>query len=104
MVCTLHQILLGWSNHLGEICMAFSMHGLGEKFVGKLKGRSPSCVLCRPVVMIYVSVLVFWVVTPCGLVGRYQRFGGTYSVLCPEDGGSMFFRNVGISLQVHTAL
>jgi hypothetical protein len=22
--------------------------------------------------------LVFWVVTPCGLVGRSQRFGGTY--------------------------
>jgi hypothetical protein len=25
-----------------------------------------------------MSMLVFWVVTPCGLVGRYQRFGGTY--------------------------
>jgi hypothetical protein len=24
------------------------------------------------------SKLVFWVLTPCGLVGRYQRFGGTY--------------------------
>jgi hypothetical protein len=23
-------------------------------------------------------MLVFWVVTPCGLVGRYQCFGGTY--------------------------
>jgi hypothetical protein len=22
-----------------------------------------------------MSMLVFWVVTPCGLVGRYQRFG-----------------------------
>jgi hypothetical protein len=26
-------------------------------------------------------VLVFWVVTPCGLVGRFQRFGETY---CPH--------------------
>jgi hypothetical protein len=25
-----------------------------------------------------LSKLVFWVVTPCRLVGRYQRFGGTY--------------------------
>jgi hypothetical protein len=25
-----------------------------------------------------MSMLVFWVVTSCGLVGRYQRFGGTY--------------------------
>jgi hypothetical protein len=23
-------------------------------------------------------LLAFWAVTPCGLVGRYQRFGGTY--------------------------
>jgi hypothetical protein len=23
-------------------------------------------------------MLVFWVVALCGLVGRYQRFGGTY--------------------------
>jgi hypothetical protein len=25
-----------------------------------------------------MSLLVFWVVIPCGLVGGYQRFGGTY--------------------------
>jgi hypothetical protein len=25
-----------------------------------------------------ISMLVFWVATSCGLVGRYQRFGGTY--------------------------
>jgi hypothetical protein len=25
-----------------------------------------------------LSILFFWVVTPCGLVGRYQRFGETY--------------------------
>jgi hypothetical protein len=24
-----------------------------------------------------LSVLVFWVVMPSGLIGRYQRFGGT---------------------------
>jgi hypothetical protein len=42
-----------------------------------------------------MSILVLWVVMLCGLVGRY---------LSPEDGGSMFLRNVGIYLQVHTAL
>jgi hypothetical protein len=52
-----------------------------------------------------IKTLVFWVVTPCRLVGRYQNFGGTYCLhLSPEDEGSMFFRNVGIYLQVHTAL
>jgi hypothetical protein len=25
-----------------------------------------------------VSIVVFWVVMPCGLVGGYQHFGGTY--------------------------
>jgi hypothetical protein len=24
------------------------------------------------------SMSVFWVATPCGFVGRYRRFGGTY--------------------------
>jgi hypothetical protein len=27
-----------------------------------------------------MSMFVFWVVTPCGLGGRYQRFRGTYCV------------------------
>jgi hypothetical protein len=27
---------------------------------------------------IMTLMLVFWVVTPCGLVGRYQCFGETY--------------------------
>jgi hypothetical protein len=25
-----------------------------------------------------MTVLFFWVVTPCGLINRYRRFGGTY--------------------------
>jgi hypothetical protein len=25
-----------------------------------------------------MSIVVFWVVTPCGVVGSYQRFGGTH--------------------------
>jgi hypothetical protein len=36
-----------------------------------------------------MSVLVFQVVEPCELAGRYDPFGGTYS-FDPEDGGSMF--------------
>jgi hypothetical protein len=55
-----------------------------------------------------MSMLVFWVITPFGLVVRYQRFGGTHCLhlqgLSSEDGGGMFLRNVGIYLQVHTAL
>jgi hypothetical protein len=53
-------------------------------------------------------ILVFWVVKPCGLVGRYQRFRGTYCLHLKgwnlKDGGNMFFRNFAIYLQVHTAL
>jgi hypothetical protein len=25
-----------------------------------------------------ISKVFFWVVTPCGLAGRYKHFGGTY--------------------------
>jgi hypothetical protein len=44
-------------------------------------------------------MLVFWVVKPCGLKEEH-----TISTFWTEDGGSMFFRNVGIYLQVHTAV
>jgi hypothetical protein len=32
-------------------------------------------------------MLLFWLVTPCELVGRYQRFGEKYtvSIFSPED-------------------
>jgi hypothetical protein len=43
------------------------------------------------------SVLIFWAVTPCGLVVRYQRFSH-------DDGGSMLLWNIRIYLQVLTTL
>jgi hypothetical protein len=49
-----------------------------------------------------MSMLVFWVVTPCGLVRGHQHFGGTYCLHLQHFG--MFLRNVGIYLQVHTVL
>jgi hypothetical protein len=46
---------------------------------------------------------LLWVVTPCRLLRRYRRFGETcLRPLCfllqvsPEDGDSMFLRNVGV--------
>jgi hypothetical protein len=45
-------------------------------------------------------VMFFWVLAPCKLVDRCQRFGEIYS---PEDGDSMFLRNVGIYRRVYTA-
>jgi hypothetical protein len=58
-----------------------------------------------------MSMLLFWVVTPCGIVGRYQRFGWTCClhlqpssvIFRTEDGDSVFLRNFGIYLRVHTA-
>jgi hypothetical protein len=35
-----------------------------------------------------MSILVFWVVTPCGLSGRYQSFGGKILPLEMETVGS----------------
>jgi hypothetical protein len=48
-----------------------------------------------------MPILVFWVVTPCGLAGKYQRFGGIYWT---EDDCNMFLRNIAIYVEVHTAL
>jgi hypothetical protein len=56
--------------------------------------------------VVKTSVLVFWVVTLCGLAYRYQHLGGTYClcIFSPEDGDIMFLRNTGICLQVHMVL
>jgi hypothetical protein len=76
-----------------------------------------------------LSMSVFCVVTPCGLAGGYQRFGGTSSFMAyslyralassiasrivyhwplfsisEEHTASTFLRNVGIYLQVHPVL
>jgi hypothetical protein len=34
-------------------------------------------------------LMVFWVETPCGLVGRHHCFGEIYCLLSPEDGYDM---------------
>jgi hypothetical protein len=35
-------------------------------------------------------MMFFWVLAPCGHVGRCQRFGETLSIFRAEDGDSMF--------------
>jgi hypothetical protein len=60
------------------------------------------CIIFEILTAVKMSIFVFWVLTPCGLVGRYHRFGGTH--FNPEDGGSVFIRNDGICVQVHTVL
>jgi hypothetical protein len=53
----------------------------------------------------HLSMLVFWVVTPCGLQGRYQRFEGTYCLHHQSwSQSSILLPNVGIYLEVRTAL
>jgi hypothetical protein len=51
-----------------------------------------------------MSIEVFWLLTPCGLVGAYQRSGGTCRLHVwgemelssyPEDGGGTFPQNIG---------
>jgi hypothetical protein len=48
--------------------------------------------------------LVFWIVMPFGLIGRYQRFEEhKLPIFSQEDGDSMFLRSVGIYQRVYTA-
>jgi hypothetical protein len=42
---------------------------------------SDHCMRFEVLTAVKKSMLVFWVVTPCGIVVKYQRFGGTY---CPH--------------------
>jgi hypothetical protein len=51
--------------------------------------------------VVKMSMLFFWVVMLCGLIGRYQCYGETVSIFNPEDGDGMFLQNIGIYLQVH---
>jgi hypothetical protein len=46
-----------------------------------------------------MSMLAFWVVTPCGLLGKYQHF-----FFRAKDRDSMFLRNVDLCLKVDTTL
>jgi hypothetical protein len=46
----------------------------------------------------------FWVLAPCKLAGRCQRFGEhIVSIFRAEDGDVMFLQNVGIYRRVYTA-
>lgn len=52
-----------------------------------------------------VFMLGFWVIKSCRRVGRYKSFRGTYCFhFPPEEGGSIYLRNVSIYLKVHTIL
>jgi hypothetical protein len=53
------------------------------------------------IAVLKTSMLLYWFVTPCGIVGRHQRFGETYCL--HRQGDSMFLQNFGIYLRVHTA-
>jgi hypothetical protein len=67
------------------------------------------CVIsCTEIFQVLAAVnmpmLLFWVVAPCGLVDRYQCFGGTYCLEPLKMEKAYFSRNVCIYLQEHTAL
>jgi hypothetical protein len=68
-------------------------------------------VRCETLTAVKMSMLVFWVLTQRGLVGRSNvSEENTASIFraevdfSAEDGGSMFLRNFGITVQVHMAL
>jgi hypothetical protein len=39
-------------------------------------GKQRSCLRSEALAVSKLSILILWVVTPCGLVGRYQHIGG----------------------------
>jgi hypothetical protein len=59
--------------------------------------RKSRCARFEVLMVVRMTVLLFWVEMLCRLTGRYQHFGA-------EDGDIMFLQNVGICLQVCMAL
>jgi hypothetical protein len=64
-----------------------------DAVVGRSLTKPETQELCRTIIEVG---LVFRVVMPCELVDIYD--------FNPKNGGSMFLRNTGTYLQVHTAL
>jgi hypothetical protein len=63
--------------------------------------EAPQYVVCR--ISINISIMVFWIVTPCSVAGGCRYFGGTITyILNPEDGADLFLRNVSSHLQDYT--
>jgi hypothetical protein len=56
-------------------------------------------------VLTTVRMTMFWVLAPCGLIGRYVSEKHTVSTFGAEGGDSMFFffRNAGIYLRIYMA-
>jgi hypothetical protein len=54
--------------------------------------------------VVKIMMMVFWVVTPCGLVGGTSvSEEHTASIFISEDVGSMLLQNADTYLQVHQA-
>jgi hypothetical protein len=50
-----------------------------------------------------IIMKVFWGVTPCSLTDMYECFEGAFMFrVKPDDGGSMFIRNVYICVSDYT--
>jgi hypothetical protein len=92
-----------WAIHLMKLCNVYQKHFyMVQATVWKQTTKDKQCIseqqasyvrsdILTPMKM---SMLVFWLVKPCGLVGRSDQ---------SEDGNSMFLRNFGIYLQVNAA-
>jgi hypothetical protein len=68
-----------------------------------LVSASNNCVYLRFEVLTAakMSIVVFWVVRPCGTASCYKRFEATYR--CTEDEVDKFLRNASYHLQGYTA-
>jgi len=49
-------------------------------------------------------MLVFWIATPCGLVGRYQRFRRKYTLVCHHGDEYISGLNMGADVPKHQYL
>jgi len=54
-------------------------------------------------ICVLLNVTRFWVVTPCGLVQKYQYFEGIAAPVCKEEAAFLSSRLYGVISQINSA-
>jgi hypothetical protein len=88
-----HVVYIIWTNSLHTACRSPERN---SNAVCKKLVSDYSCTRRRTTLTLRSHV--FWHVTPCGLVHRYQNFGETDFVFYPQNGGSGFLGDLGTCL------
>lgn len=73
-LCHIHMVVSLYQSNLSPVKSTYKLNLNILKFLQDFL----KFIKFKSVTTMKISMLIFWVVTPYGLIGRYQQFGGTY--------------------------